>query len=67
MPLSEIEEFLNGYDEPAHTLVLYEGGIKAVMFIQTSTPRNRVEPDFFTIGTRAQSKQLFDAAFAWLE
>ena len=67
MPLSEIEEFLNGYEEPAHTLVLDEGGIKAVMFIQTSTPRNRVEPDFFTIGTKAQSKQLFEAGFAWLE
>lgn len=67
MPLSEIEEFLNGYEEPAHTVVLDEGGIKAVMFIQTSTPRNRVEPDFFTIGTKAQSKQLFEAGFAWLE
>ncbi len=67
MPLSEIVEFLNGYEEPAHTLVLDDNGIKAVMFIQTSTPRNRVEPDFFTIGTKAQSKQLFDAGFAWLE
>jgi ribosomal protein S18 acetylase RimI-like enzyme len=66
MPLSEIIEFLNGYEEPAHTLVLDEDGIKAVMFIQTSTPRNRVEPDFFTIGTKAQSKQLFDAGFEWL-
>lgn len=67
MPLSEIEEFLRGYEEPAHTLVLDDDGIKAVMFIQTSTHRNRVEPDFFTIGTNSQSKQLFDAAFAWLE
>ena len=67
MPLSEITEFLNGYEEPAHTMVLDEGGIKAVMFIQTSTPRNKVEPDFFTVGTKAQSKELFDAAFAWLE
>ena len=67
MPLSEITEFLNGYEEPAHTMVLEEDGIKAVMFIQTSTPRNRVEPDFFTIGTKAQSKLLFDAGFAWLE
>jgi GNAT superfamily N-acetyltransferase len=67
MPLSEIHEFLNGYEEPAHTLVLDEGGIQAVMFIQTSTPRNRVEPDFFTIGTKVQSKQLFDAGLEWLE
>ena len=67
MPLSEITEFLNGYEEPAHTMVLEEDGIKAVMFIQTSTPRNRVEPDFFTIGTKAQSKLLFGAGFAWLE
>lgn len=67
MPLSEIHEFLKGYEEPAHTLVLEDDGIKAVMFIQTSTPRNRVEPDFFTIGSKAQSKQLFDAGFEWLE
>jgi len=66
MPLSEIVEFLNGYEEPAHTLVLDDGGIKAVMFIQTSTPRNRVEPDLFTIGTNAQTKQLFDAGLEWL-
>jgi GNAT superfamily N-acetyltransferase len=66
MPLSEIVEFLNGYEEPAHTMVLDDDGIKAVMFIQTSTPRNRVEPDFFTIGTKAQSKELFDAGFEWL-
>ena len=32
MPLSEIVEFLNGYEEPAHTLVLEDNGIKAVMF-----------------------------------
>jgi GNAT superfamily N-acetyltransferase len=67
MPLSEIVEFLKGYEEPAHTMVLDEGGIKAVMFIQTSTPRNRVEPDFFTIGTTVQSRQLFEAGFTWLE
>ena len=67
MPLSEIHEFLKGYEEPAHTLVLEDNGIKAVMFIHTSTPRNRVEPDFFTIGSKAQSKQLFEAGFEWLE
>lgn len=67
MPLSEITEFLNGYEEPAHTLVFDDGEIKAVMFIQTSTPRNRVEPDLFTIGTKAQTKELFDAGFEWLE
>lgn len=67
MPLSEIHEFLKGYEEPAHTLVFDDGGIKAVMFIQTSTPRNKVEPDFFTVGTKAQSKELFDAGFEWLE
>jgi ribosomal protein S18 acetylase RimI-like enzyme len=66
MPLSEILEFLQGYEEPAHTLVLDEEGIKAVMFIQTSTPRNRVEPDFFTIGTKAQTRALFDAGLDWL-
>lgn len=66
MPLSEIHEFLKGYEEPAHTLVLEEDGIKAVMFIQTSTPRNRVEPDLFTIGNQAQTKELFEAGFAWL-
>jgi GNAT superfamily N-acetyltransferase len=66
MPLSEITEFLNGYEEPAHTLLLEDNGIKAVMFIQTSTPRNRVEPDIFTVGTKAQTKELFDAGFEWL-
>jgi GNAT superfamily N-acetyltransferase len=66
MPLSEIVEFLNGYEEPAHSLVLDDGGIKAVLFIQTSTPRNRVEPDLFTIGTKAQTKELFDAGLEWL-
>jgi GNAT superfamily N-acetyltransferase len=66
MPLSEITEFLNGYEEPAHTMVLDDGGIKAVMFIQTSTPRNRVDPDFFTVGSKTQSKELFDAGFEWL-
>ena len=66
IPLSEITEFLNGYEEPSHTMVLDDGGIKAVMFIQTSTPRNKVEPDFFTVGTKAQSKELFDAGFEWL-
>ncbi|MEY4558136.1 MAG: hypothetical protein RL024_294 [Actinomycetota bacterium] len=66
MPLSEITEFLNGYEEPAHTLVLDDGGIKAVMFIQSSTPRNRVEPDIFTVGTKAHTKELFDAGFEWL-
>ena len=65
MPLSEIVEFLNGYEEPAHTLVLEDNGIKAVMFIQTSTPRNRVEPDLFTIGTKAQTKELFEAGLSW--
>jgi ribosomal protein S18 acetylase RimI-like enzyme len=66
MPLSEILEFLQGYEEPAHTLVLDEEGIKALMFIQTSTPRNRVEPYFFTIGTQAQTRALFDAGLDWL-
>lgn len=65
MPLSEIVEFLNGYEEPAHTLVFEDNGIKAVMFIQTSTPRNRVEPDLFTIGTKAQTKALFEAGLSW--
>jgi GNAT superfamily N-acetyltransferase len=65
MPLSEITEFLNGYEEPAHTLVLEDNGIKAVVFIQTSTPRNRVEPDLFTIASKEQTKELFDAALAW--
>jgi ribosomal protein S18 acetylase RimI-like enzyme len=66
MPLSEITTFLKGYEEPAHTLVLEDGGIKAVMFIQTSTPRNQVNPDLFTVGTKAQTKELFDAGFEWL-
>ncbi len=66
MPLSEIHEFLKGYEEPAHTLVLEDDGIKAVLFIQTSTPRNRVEPDLFTIGTKAQTKELFNAGLSWL-
>jgi GNAT superfamily N-acetyltransferase len=65
MPLSEITEFLNGYEEPAHTLVLEDNGIKAVVFIQTSSPRNRVEPDLFTIASKEQTKELFDAALAW--
>lgn len=65
MPLSEIVEFLNGYEEPAHTLVLEDNGIKAVVFIQTSTPRNRVEPDLFTIASKDQTKELFDTALAW--
>ena len=46
--------------------MLDDGGIKAVMFIKTSTPRNRVEPDLFTIGTKAQTKELFDEGLAWL-
>jgi len=66
MPLSEITEFLNGYEEPAHTLVLEDNGIKAVVFIQTSSPRNRVEPDLFTIASKEQTKELFDAALAWV-
>lgn len=66
MPLSEIVEFLNGYEEPAHTLVFEDNGIKAVMFIQTSTPRNRVEPDLFTIATKAQTQELFEAGLRWV-
>lgn len=66
MPLSDIKDFIKGYEEPSHTLLIEDNGIKAVMFIQTSTPRNRVEPDLFTIGTKAQTKELFDAGFEWL-
>lgn len=66
MPMSEITEFLNGYDEPAHTLVLEDQGIKAVMFIQTSTPRNRVEPDLFSIGSKEQTRELLQAGLAWI-
>jgi ribosomal protein S18 acetylase RimI-like enzyme len=47
--------------------VLDEDGLKAVVFIQTFTSRNRVEPDLFTIGTHLQTRELFDAAMLWIK
>lgn len=67
LPLSDIEEAIRGPYEPSHPLVLEENGIRAAVFIQTFTSRNRVEPDLFTIGTAEQTKRVFDAALEWIE
>lgn len=64
-PLSEIADLLIGHPEPTQTLVLDADGIRAVVCVQTSTPRKRLEVDLFTIGSNEESNTCFAAGLEW--
>jgi ribosomal protein S18 acetylase RimI-like enzyme len=61
-PLSEFEQQILGYSEPAHPFVFDKDGIKAAALIQIDTPRKRVEIDLFTVATEEATRELFSYA-----
>jgi ribosomal protein S18 acetylase RimI-like enzyme len=65
-PLSEIEEQIQGFVEPGHPFVYEADGIKAAVLIQSYSPRQRVEVDLFTIGTKEQTSEIFSFALSYM-
>ncbi len=65
-PLSEIEEQIQGFVEPGHPFVYEADGIQAAVLIQSYTPRQRVEVDLFSIGTKEQTVEIFSFALSYM-